>query len=70
MAKSNNSEKPPDWGKSPLFLLAVLHSARKSKDWALEQLTRQRLSKLGVRIIFDDERPTPNTTRAEGGGRG
>ena len=57
----------PDLTNSPLYLIAVLHSARKSKDRALEQVTRQRLAKLGVRIIFDDERPAPDTTKTKGG---
>jgi hypothetical protein len=52
----------PDLTNSPLYLIAVLHSARKSKDQALEQVTRRKLAKLGVRIIFDDERPSPDTT--------
>jgi hypothetical protein len=70
VTQSNNSKKPPNWGNSPLFLLAVLHSARKSKDWALEKLTRQKLAKLGVRVIFDDERPTSDNIDPKGGGRG
>jgi len=56
----------PDLTNSPLYLIAVLHSARKSKDRALEQVTRQRLAKLGVRIIFDDERPAAGE-QAKGG---
>ena len=60
----------PDLTNSPLYLLAVLHSARRSKDLALEQVTRRKLAKLGVRIIFDDERPSPDipdTTETKGG---
>jgi hypothetical protein len=70
VVKSNSSKKAADLEKSPLFLLAVLHSARRSKDRALEQVTRQKLAKLGVRIVFDDERPASNTTKPKGGGRG
>lgn len=50
---------PPDLNESPLYLLAVLHSARKSKDRALESITRRRLVALGVEIIFGDELPIP-----------
>jgi hypothetical protein len=57
----------PDLTNSPLYLIAVLHAARRSKDLALEQVTRRKLAKLGVRIVFDDERPTPNTNEGEGG---
>ena len=48
---------------SPVYLLAVLFSARKSKDRPLEELTRQRLNSLGVRIIFGDDLPAPNKTK-------
>jgi hypothetical protein len=41
-----------------LYLLAVLHAARKSGDAALEGITRRRLTTLGVRVVFDDETPT------------
>lgn len=53
--------EPPDLTESPLYLIAVLHAARKAKDRALEQVTRRKLSALGVRIVFGDELPTPHT---------
>lgn len=49
----------PDLTASPLYLLAVLTAARKSKDRALEEVTRRRLDKLGVRVIFASEMATP-----------
>jgi len=48
---------PPDLLNSPLYLLAVLFSARRSRDRPLERLTRQRLNTLGVKIAFGDELP-------------
>jgi hypothetical protein len=50
-------EQPPDLTSSPIFLIAVLYSARRSHDLALEQLVRDRLTKLGIRIVFADEIP-------------
>lgn len=55
---------PPDLSASPLYLLAVLFSARQSKDRVLERVTRRRLDTLGIRIAFGNELPT---TGAEGG---
>jgi hypothetical protein len=52
---------------SPLYLLAALVAARRSKDRALERVTRRRLHKLGIRVAFGDELPA---TRAKGGDRG
>lgn len=43
--------------QSPLYWLAVLASARKSQDRLLEQLARQRLAGLGVRVVFDEDGP-------------
>ena len=63
---ATSTDPPPDLTNSPLYLIAVLHSARKSKDRALEQVTRQKLAKLGVRIIFDNERPAAGE-QAKGG---
>lgn len=48
---------PPDFNSSPLYLLAVLFSARRSRDRLLERMTRQRLDALGVQITFGDESP-------------
>ncbi|HEX4610152.1 MAG TPA: hypothetical protein VH092_18305 [Urbifossiella sp.] len=62
---SSASDPLPDITDSPLYLLAVLYSARRSKDRALEILTRRRLDALGVRIIFGDELPAP--PRKKGG---
>jgi hypothetical protein len=57
---------PPDLSGSPLYLLAVLFSARRSKDRALERVTRRRLNALGIRVMFGDELPAP-VTKAKGG---
>ena len=51
--------QPLDLTDSPLYLIAVLYSARRSKDRVLEGVTRRRLSDLGVRVVFADELPTP-----------
>jgi hypothetical protein len=59
-----DTDPPPDLFASPLYLLAVLFSARKSKDRALERVTRRRLDRLGIRIAFGDELPSP--ARAKG----
>lgn len=58
-------DPPPDLSESPLYLIAVLYSARCSKDRALELLTRRRLDALGVRIIFADALSAP--THRKGG---
>jgi hypothetical protein len=58
---------PPDLSASPLYLLAVLFSARRSKDRVLERVTRRRLDSLGVRVAFGDELPAPVTTGTKGG---
>lgn len=50
-------EPPPELATSPLYLLAVLYAARRSKDRALEEVTRRRLADLGVRVVFADELP-------------
>ena len=62
------ADPPPDLSASPLYLLAVLFSARQSKDRALERVTRRRLNTLGIRIAFGDELPAAG--QAKGGGRG
>lgn len=49
------SDPPPELSDSPLYLLAVLFSARLSKDRALERVTRRRLESLGVTIMFGNE---------------
>ena len=48
---------PPDLSDSPLYWLAVLSAARKSKDRLLEWHARRHLTRLGVRVIFDDSPP-------------
>ena len=58
---------PADLSDSPLYLLAVLFSARQSKDRALERVTRRRLDALGVRVAFGDELPAPAINQANGG---
>jgi hypothetical protein len=45
----------PELDQSPLYWLAVLVSARKSRDRILEQLARRRLAGLGVRIVFTED---------------
>ena len=57
---------PPDLADSPLYLLAVLYSARRSKDRALEEVTRRRLTRLGVRVVFGNELPAPPKGVANG----
>lgn len=52
---------PPDLNDSPFYLLAVLVSARRSKDRVLERVTRRRLDAFGISIIFGDELPPPRT---------
>ena len=52
-------DPPTDISASPLYLLAVLVAARRSKDRALERVTRRRLDKLGISISFGDELPPP-----------
>jgi hypothetical protein len=47
-----------DLTASPVFLIATLFSARKSKDCGLEALTRRQLAELGIKIIFGDELPS------------
>ena len=64
------TDPPPDLADSPLYLLAVLFSARQSKDRTLERVTRHRLHTLGIRIAFGNELPPPEQTRAKGAGRG
>lgn len=55
----------PDLTHSPLYLLATLFAARRSRDAWLERVTRTRLNALGIHITFGDEIPTAPTT--EGG---
>ena len=62
-----HTDPPPDLSTSPLYLLAVLFSARQSKDRILERVTRRRLDELGISISFGDELPTPHP---KGGARG
>jgi hypothetical protein len=53
----SKSTLPKDLAQSPLYLLAVLVSARHSKDRALERLTKRQLERLGVRVAFADDLP-------------
>ena len=64
------TDPPLDLSASPLYLLAVLFAARRSKDRVLERLTRRRLNSFGVQITFGDELPTPNAKKRKGAGRG
>jgi hypothetical protein len=58
---------PLDLTDSPLYLLAVLFSARRSKDRALERVTRRRLNALGIRVMFGDE--LHSAKKSKGGSR-
>lgn len=60
----------PDLSDSPLYLIAVLFAARRSKDRALERVTRRRLSALGLNIAFGDELPAPTAATRQEGARG
>ena len=63
------SPPPSDLTQSPLYLLAVLCSARKSQDRPLEEVTRKKLADLGVRIVFGDSLPAPTPSRKGGRNR-
>lgn len=67
MPPTSTASPPGDLADSPLYLLAVLYSARRSGDRALERLTRRRLDALGVRILFGDELAAPDAGKAKGG---
>ena len=54
-----DTARPPDLADSPLYLLAVLFAARRSKDRALERVTRRRLDALGLTVAFGDELSAP-----------
>lgn len=69
MKAHRRNDPPPGLTSSPLYLLAVLFSARHSKDRALERVTRRHLSKLGFRIAFANELPA-SAEKAKGDGRG
>lgn len=68
MRSSPPADPPAELTDSPLYLLAALFSARRSKDRVLERVTRRRLVTLGIRIAFGDELPAPE--RAKGVARG
>ena len=55
---------PPELTASPLYFIAVLYSARRSKDHTLGYVTRHRLDALGVWIIFGNELPPPRPKSA------
>ncbi|MBM3978695.1 MAG: hypothetical protein FJ304_00130 [Planctomycetes bacterium] len=57
---------PPVLSDSPLYLLAVLFSARRSKDRALECVTRRKLNTLGIHIAFGDELTARAPAKREG----
>ena len=65
----SRTDPPPDLVHSPLYLLAVLCSARRSRDKALERLTRRRLAALGVDVRFADELAARKPAKAKGAGR-
>lgn len=57
---------PPELLTSPLYLLAVLQSARVSGDAVLERYVRRRLVGMGVSVVFtpSDTPADPDTTGA------
>jgi hypothetical protein len=59
------ADKLPDLSDSPLYLLAVLFSARRSKDRVLERVTRRQLDTLGIRITFGSELSRPKKAKGE-----
>lgn len=70
MEPTTAPDPPPDLSDSPLYLLAVLFAARRSKDRVLERVTRRRLSALGLTIAFGDELPAPPASTRQEGARG
>lgn len=66
----NTRTNQPELFDSPLLLLAVAFSARRSKDRVLERVTRQKLTSLGLKIVFGDELPPPATPLTKGGHHG
>lgn len=42
----------PDLDASPLYLLAVVYSARRSGDRVLERVTQKKLESLGIHVSF------------------
>jgi hypothetical protein len=56
---------PLDLSASPLYLLAVLYSARQSRDRGLERVTRRRLDRLGIRVTFADELPAASKAKGD-----
>lgn len=58
------TKDPPDLSNSPLYWLAVLAAARRSRDRLLEEYARQQLRCLKVRVIFAKE--LPDTPAAKG----
>ena len=46
---------------NPLSLLAILISARATRDRSLEELARSRLSKAGIKVMFTDEMDSPSS---------
>lgn len=56
-----SSTEIPDISTTPVYLMAVLMSARRSRDRALERVTRRRLEALGVHVTFADELPLVRT---------
>jgi len=66
---------PPDinstaFTDSPLYLLATLFAARRSKDVLLERLTRRRLASFGINVMFGNELPPRPLANPKGASRG
>lgn len=59
MLITSEEDPPPEMANSPFYWLAVLYSARRSGDKALERLARRKLNELGVCVAFGDELPPP-----------
>jgi len=63
-------DNPTAFADSPLYLLATLFAARRSKDALLERLTRRRLASLGIDVMFGNELPPRHLAKTKGDGRG
>lgn len=63
-------DNPTAFADSPLYLLAMLFAARRSKDALLERLTRRRLASVGIDVMFGNELPPRRLAKPKGDGRG
>lgn len=70
MKPTPRDDNPIAFADSPLYLLATLFAARRSKDELLERLTRRRLASLGIDVMFGNELPPRHLAKPKGGNRG